>query len=41
MNDTGEGIIDSLKPKLFKLFSTFEFNKGGNTHGVGLGLAIC
>lgn len=28
-------------PKLFKLYGTFDHNKGTNKHGVGLGLVIC
>jgi signal transduction histidine kinase len=41
VKDTGTGIEESVIPKLFNLFSTFEIRKGTNTHGVGLGLFIC
>lgn len=39
--DTGVGIPDSVKPKLFKMFGTFELKQGLNRHGTGLGLVIC
>ncbi|EAS02764.1 ATPase, histidine kinase-, DNA gyrase B (macronuclear) [Tetrahymena thermophila SB210] len=41
VRDTGVGISESLQPKLFKVYSTFDHNNGSNRHGVGLGLAIC
>jgi len=40
VSDTGVGIPDSLKPKLFKLYGTYDHNNGSNKHGVGLGLVI-
>lgn len=40
VKDTGVGIPDSLKPKLFKLYGTYDHNNGSNKHGVGLGLVI-
>ncbi|EAS05594.3 ATPase, histidine kinase-, DNA gyrase B (macronuclear) [Tetrahymena thermophila SB210] len=40
VKDTGVGIPDTLKPKLFKLYGTYDHNNGSNKHGVGLGLVI-
>ena len=42
MADTWVGIPDNVKPKLFKMYGTFDFtNNGSNKHGIGLGLVIC
>ena len=40
MKDTGIGIHDKDKSKLFKLFGFLEDKKLVNTNGVGLGLVI-
>lgn len=40
VSDTGIGIPDSVKNKLFKMYSTYD-QKGLNKNGVGLGLVIC
>lgn len=41
VKDTGVGIPDSLKPKLFTEFGTFDNKQGLNKQGTGLGLVIC
>lgn len=41
MKDSGVGIPEELIPKLFKIYGTFDHNKGSNKNGVGLGLTIC
>ncbi|CAK86183.1 unnamed protein product (macronuclear) [Paramecium tetraurelia] len=42
VSDTGVGIPDNVKPKLFQMYGTFDFtNNGSNKHGIGLGLVIC
>ncbi|CAD8151609.1 unnamed protein product [Paramecium octaurelia] len=42
VSDTGVGIPDNIKPKLFQMYGTFDFtNNGSNKHGIGLGLVIC
>lgn len=38
VEDTGCGIPDSIKPKLFKMYGTYGKN---NKSGTGLGLMIC
>jgi len=38
--DTGPGIAESDRPRLFQLFSQLEPADGGIVHGTGLGLAI-
>ena len=41
MNDSGIGIKDEDKPKLFQLFGMLQdTNKKINTNGIGLGLVI-
>jgi signal transduction histidine kinase len=40
VRDTGCGIKDSMKPKMFKLFGTMGSASEANTHGIGLGLVI-
>lgn len=40
MKDTGIGISDEDKQKLFKLFGYVSNIKGVNTQGIGLGLVI-
>ncbi|CAD8052968.1 unnamed protein product [Paramecium sonneborni] len=42
VSDTGVGIPDKIKPKLFQMYGTFDFtSNGSNKHGIGLGLFIC
>lgn len=41
MKDTGLGIKEEDKPKLFKLFGKLEDTAHINTSGIGLGLNIC
>ena len=41
VTDTGEGIKQENKDKLFKLFTTFENKVEKNINGIGLGLCIC
>lgn len=41
VSDTGVGIPDHIKPKLFNLYATFDHNRGSNRQGTGLGLVIC
>jgi signal transduction histidine kinase len=41
VTDTGVGIPNSIKPKLFNLYATFDYGNGTNRHGIGLGLVIC
>jgi signal transduction histidine kinase len=41
VKDTGIGIHDRDKDKLFKLFGKLKVKSGINQHGVGLGLTIC
>jgi signal transduction histidine kinase len=41
VTDTGEGIKQENKGKLFKLFTTFENKVEKNINGIGLGLCIC
>ena len=41
VEDTGMGIKEEDKPKLFKLFGYLDENKEYNNKGVGLGLHIC
>lgn len=41
VTDTGVGIPDNVKPKLFKMFGTFDFKNGMNRNGIGLGLHFC
>ncbi len=40
VRDTGCGIPEEIKSNLFKMFATYDHNKGSNRHGVGLGLTI-
>lgn len=40
MKDTGIGIKEEDKPKLFELFGFLESSKELNTQGIGLGLHI-
>lgn len=40
VSDTGTGIQDKDKDKLFKLFGFLEATKELNTQGIGLGLHI-
>jgi signal transduction histidine kinase len=40
VQDTGTGIKDEDKKKLFKLFGFLEETKNINTSGIGLGLVI-
>lgn len=40
VKDTGVGIPEQIREKLFTPFATFD-QKGLNKHGVGLGLTIC
>lgn len=40
MEDTGIGISDENKPKLFKLFGFIKSSLHMNKHGIGLGLVI-
>ena len=40
VEDTGIGIKDEDKGKLFKLFGFLEENRKLNTKGIGLGLVI-
>ena len=40
VEDTGIGINDEDKPKLFQLFGFLEATKQLNTKGIGLGLHI-
>lgn len=48
MSDTGVGIPDDIKPKLFNMYATFDHNNGNNPifqlgsnkNGAGLGLFI-
>ena len=39
--DTGEGIKQEDKPKIFKLFGFLQNTQDLNADGVGLGLYIC
>ncbi|CAD8201142.1 unnamed protein product [Paramecium octaurelia] len=41
IDDTGCGIADSIKPKLFNLFATFSSQKIENKNGTGIGLMVC
>ena len=41
VKDTGVGIRDEDKPKLFKLFGFLTTTKEINADGIGLGLYIC
>lgn len=41
VKDTGVGIKDEDRDKLFKLFGFLHSTQGMNTKGIGLGLAIC
>ncbi|CAD8066350.1 unnamed protein product [Paramecium primaurelia] len=41
IEDTGCGIADSVKPKLFNLFATFSSQKIENKNGTGIGLMVC
>ena len=41
VSDTGIGIKDEDRHKLFKLFGFLHSTQGMNTKGIGLGLAIC
>ena len=41
VTDTGVGIPNQVKPKLFNLYATFDYGNGTNRHGIGLGLVIC
>lgn len=41
VRDTGVGIQDKDKEKLFKLFGYVNDTTQMNTHGIGLGLVIC
>jgi signal transduction histidine kinase len=40
VRDTGSGIPEEIKGKLFQMFATYDHNNGTNRHGVGLGLTI-
>ena len=40
VQDTGLGIKDEDKEKLFKLFGFVQDSANANTHGIGLGLVI-
>ena len=40
MHDTGLGIKEEDRDKMFKLFGQVENNRGLNQKGVGLGLVI-
>ncbi len=40
VRDTGCGIPEQIKSKLFQMFATYDHNGGSNRHGVGLGLTI-
>jgi signal transduction histidine kinase len=40
VRDTGCGIPEEIKGKLFQMFATYDLNGGSNRHGVGLGLTI-
>lgn len=39
--DTGDGIPEVAKKKLFQIFGSFDNEKGVNKFGIGLGLTIC
>jgi signal transduction histidine kinase len=41
VTDTGVGIPNNIKPKLFNLYATFDYGNGTNRQGNGLGLVIC
>ena len=41
ITDTGVGIPDDIKPKLFNMWATYDHNNGSNKNGAGLGLVIC
>ncbi|KAM3129549.1 hypothetical protein pb186bvf_018373 [Paramecium bursaria] len=41
VKDTGVGIPDHIKPRLFQMYGTFDNTNGLNKHGTGLGLVIC
>lgn len=41
VSDTGIGIKEEDKSKIFKMFGKLEASTKINTTGVGLGLAIC
>lgn len=41
ISDTGEGIPDDSKEKLFEMFYTRKNDKGDSRRGLGLGLALC
>lgn len=41
VSDTGVGIPEDIKPKLFNMWATFDHNSGSNKNGAGLGLVIC
>lgn len=42
VEDTGIGIKEEDKGKLFKLFGKLSNNKSElNSHGIGLGLTVC
>lgn len=41
VKDTGIGISEEDKPKLFKMFGKLQSSSTINTTGIGLGLNIC
>lgn len=41
IKDTGIGISEEDKPKLFKMFGKLQKSSTMNTTGIGLGLNIC
>ena len=41
MKDTGSGISQENKKKLFKLFGFIQETSAQNVNGIGLGLMIC
>ena len=41
VSDTGQGIDDSLKSKLFEPFTTGKMQRSDSGRGLGLGLALC
>lgn len=41
VSDTGPGISDDVKEKVFDLFYTSDSSQGDKSRGIGLGLALC
>jgi two-component system, OmpR family, phosphate regulon sensor histidine kinase PhoR len=41
IEDTGIGIKEEHKPKLFKLFSMIAEGREHNPNGTGIGLTVC